>query len=357
MNLVVKEFSDAERGVYEAFLKTPEVQEHLTFFHSWEWGSFMAETSMRCIRFGVYKQEQLIAVGQASLKKLKYGTYWYVPRGIVTNYSRPAVASETHRSAADFLQSHHYAGFIRVDPNIIKGTRAEKIFDALGAKKAYIFTQAERVWLIDMQSDIEKQLLWMKNHGMRKKMPYYLRRAEKDGVTVRVGTSQQDLDVLLRLLQSLHDRKGNIGLHPDAYYSKQLSLMSPKGYEKVFIAEINGAPLAACLVAIYGAEASYLHAASTTSHNHLAPAHYLQYEVLKYLIKHHPSVSRYNLWGIVSDKNRQKKHPRNGYSEFKRSLGGYKAEYIRSRDIVYTRRVWRVAWLLDAVRTYRYKND
>jgi lipid II:glycine glycyltransferase (peptidoglycan interpeptide bridge formation enzyme) len=133
--------------------------------------------------------------------------------------------------------------------------------------------------------------------------------------------------------------------------------MAPKGYEKLFFAEKDGQVLAACLIGIYGKEGSYLHAASTDIMRDLSAPHLLQYEVMKYIQANNPDAIKYNFWGIVSDKNRNTNHPRNGYSEFKRSFGGHKVEYIRARDFVYKPLIWRLAWCLDAYRTVRYKND
>lgn len=357
MRLTVREIEHSEEAAYTTFISQKNNKAHATFFHTVEWGEFMRSGTIDFKRIGIYDGAVLIAAGQAVRKKLRFGSFWYMPRGLVMDYNDMALIAGAYAALKNYFARVGNAGFLRVDPDIVRGDVAESAIDVLLPKKSYIFTQAERVWLVDLQKDEPSLLEWLKQHGMRKKLPYYLRRAAKEGVTVRVSSSEEDMEIFLELLRKLNVRKGGIGKHQDEYYRRQFAAMAPKGYEKLFVAVKNGEVLAASLVGIYGKEGSYLHAASGETHRDLSAPHLLQYEVMKYLQVYHPEVERYNFWGIVSDKNRNTNHPRNGYSEFKRSFGGYKVEFIRSRDFVYKRAVWQLAWVVDWYRTKRYNND
>ena len=86
MPLSVKLITEEKKNEYSRFLQRPNHKAHLTFLHTWEWGDFMKSNSLQFKRIGVYDGIKLVAVGQCALKKLKLGTFWYCPRGLVLDY-------------------------------------------------------------------------------------------------------------------------------------------------------------------------------------------------------------------------------------------------------------------------------
>lgn len=357
MSLEIRLLSDADRQAYEACLQRPEHLPHLTFFHTWEWGEVMTARALRVQRVGLYEGNDLVAVGQLALQRLKLGTYWYCPRGLVLDYTNADLVRQAYAALRQYYRGRNGAGFLRVDPNIVVESDEAATMLALGAKAAPIFTQAERIWVAELQQDDDSLIAWLRHHGMRKKLPYYLRKTAAAGVTWRASSDPADLEILISMLNDLNVRKGGIGKPADEHYRRQFAALAPRGYEMVFLAEKDGKPLAGSLMGLYGQEACYLHGASTKDHPELTAAHFLHIETMKYLQRERPEIRQYNFWGIVGDKNRTPKHPRHGYSEFKRSFGGYKLTYVRGRDFVYNPVVWGVAWVLDKYRTWRYKND
>lgn len=354
MSYVVKQID--EQAVFDAFLTTPSLKPHLTFMHTWEWGEVMKSESRTCLRLGIYDDETLIGVAQVQQRPLRVGGYfWYCPRGIAMDYSKPEIVTAAYRALHRFVRKKGGA-FFRVDPDLTRDDPAIEAIDSLRPQEAAMFSQAERIWCVDLQHDEESLLAWMKERGMRKNIPYYLRRARRDNATVRVSDTTEDLEILLGLLSGLRERKNMVG-GSDKHLRRQFAELSPKDYEKVVIAEKDGQVVAAALISIYGREASYLHGASTELFKELRIPHLMHVEIMKYLMENRPEVERYNFWGIVSDKNRKPSHPRNGYSEFKRSFGGYKEEYMRARDFIYKPIAWRFDWLLQKYWAWKYKND
>lgn len=363
MKLKVKELNESHSAEYRQFLTRPNNQAHQTFYHSYEWGEFMRIKAIKFVRFGVFDQDdQLIAVGQASLQKLKLGKFWYCPRGLAMDYSKPKTVKKAYQSVVDYFSDKDGAAFLRLDPNIDRDDQLVKSIDSCipKPKQAAIFTQAERCWVVDLQpedTDGVKQLAWLKENGARSNVSRYLRKAARAGLTVRASESLDDLEIFISMINKLNSRKGGIGKHLDDHYRKQFNLMQPAGHQKIFLAEKDGEVLACTYMAIYGNEASYLHGASSDTQRDLSAPHSLHFETMKYLQKNYPNVKRYNFWGIVGDKNRTPKHPRHGYSEFKRSFGGYKVHYMRSRDFVYNYPVWAASYAIDKYRTWKHKND
>lgn len=354
MSYVIKPIDNKE--TYDAFLKTPSLKPHLTFMHTWEWGEVLSEESLDFMRVGVYDSATLIGVAQLAKYRLRLGgEYWYSPRGIAMDYSSPEIVASAYKALNDYVKKLGGA-FFKVDPDIVRGESAEGAIDTLQPRHAAMFTQAERVWCVDLQKDEESLLAWMKDHGMRKNIPYYLRKARREGAIVKASDKPEDLGVLIRLLDALRVRKNMVG-GSEKHLVRQFTKLAPKGYEKLFIAEKDGQFVASALISIYGREASYLHGASNELFRDLQIPHLMHVEMMNYLMEHHPEVERYNFWGVVSDKNRTPKHPRHGYSEFKRSFGGYKEEYMRARDFVYNPVQWRLDWLLQKYWAWKYKND
>jgi peptidoglycan pentaglycine glycine transferase (the first glycine) len=359
VNLTARQLDDTDRQMYEDFVASPQNKPHATFLHTWEWGEVLQATAQEFVRLGLFNGETLVAVGQFARQKLRIaGSFWYCPRGLVLDYSNEHLVKSAYGLIRHYFKTHgHGAAFLRVDPDVVRGDPAEEWIDTLKPGQAAIFTQAERVWLVDIQKNEQDQLAWMQEHGLRSNIPRYLRKAARAGVTVRASSSVEDLEKLISMLKKLDVRKGGIGKHHDEHYRTQFSFMSGKGYEKVFLAEKDGQILTASLIAIYGREASYLHGASSDQERDLSAPHTLHFETMKYLMVNNPGVERYNFWGIVGDKNRKPSHPRHGYSEFKRSFGGYKQQYIRARDFIYNPAVWAAEWALAKYRTVKNKND
>lgn len=354
MSYTVKPIDDQK--TYDAFLTQPVLKPHTTFMHSWEWGEVMREESKDFLRFGVYDSDTLVAVGQAARKSLRLGgSFWSCPRGLALDYTNQSLVKNSYEAVREFFRSKGGA-FFRFEPDLVINDPAEKSIDSLHPKRAPMFTQAQRVWCVDLQKDEDQLLAWMKDHGLRSNVPRYLRKAARAGVTVRVSNTNEDLEKLIAMLERLRARKGMSGAYDD-HLRVQFKHLAPAGYEKIFLAEKDGKVLACTLMSLYGREASYLHGASSDEERDLSAPHTLHVETMKWCMANRPEIERYNFWGIVSSKNRKPSHPRNGYSEFKRSFGGYKEMYIRGRDFVYQPLYWRLDYLLQKYWAWKYKND
>lgn len=346
-----------DQKTYDDFLKTPSLKPHLTFMHTWEWGDVIKEGASQFERLGIYDDDNLIGLAQVVKKPLRLrGSFWYSPRGIAMDYHDKTRVTIAYNTLNQYIKNKGASAFLRVDPDLLENSEEEELIDELRPKHAPMFTQAERVWCVDIQADEKSQLDWMKQHGMRSNVPRYLRRAVREGATVRISDKEEDLEKLIELLALLRDRKHMSG-GSDDHLRHQFKTLAPKGYEKIIIAEKDGQVVSAALLSFYGREASYLHGASTELFRELNIPHLMHFEAMKYCMTERPEIERYNFWGIVSDKNRTPKHPRNGYSEFKRSFGGYKEQYIRARDFVYQPFNWRLDWFLQKYFAWKYKND
>lgn len=338
----------------------PDTEAHITFFHSWEWGEFMAQRAARLERVAVLSGDDVIGVGQLALHRDHRIAYWYSPRGLAMDYSDPQLVAAVYQALARHVRRLGVrTAFLRADPNLERGHPGEAALDRAGGKKAAIFHQAERCWVLDLVGPEEEQLAHMRSLGMRSDVLKRVKKSRKNGVTVRVSDDPADLEKLLSLLHALDEKKGGIGMHADDHYREQFARMAPAGHQRVFLAELDGQVGAANLMGLYGGEASWLHGATAMDPGlrKLSPAYQLHLETMGWLSAHRPEVKRYNFWGVLSDENYHEGHPKYGYSHFKRGFGGQKVEYVRAREFVFRPMEWALLYGADVYRTRRYQND
>lgn len=249
-SIVVRSLAPTDREVYETFLAGLVGSPHLTFYHSWEWGEVMTERTERLERVALEQDGQVVAVAQVGLHQDKGIAYWYSPRGLAMDYSDTELVTAAHTALKDHFRGQEGAALLRVDPNVVQGEPAEAAIDAVGAKKAAVFTQVERCWITDILPTDEEQLAWMKEHGMRSNNRRLFNKSTKAGVTVRASDDPADLETLISMLHAMDERKGGIGMHDDAHYRAQFAKMAPAGHQKVFLAELDGRVGAACLLSL-----------------------------------------------------------------------------------------------------------
>jgi lipid II:glycine glycyltransferase (peptidoglycan interpeptide bridge formation enzyme) len=328
------------------FLARAELRRYATFFQSWEWGEFQRSRGLTIHRFGAYDGDELVATVLLIEENDRLGPLIYAPRGPVTDYTNHQQAQAVLRLLIDEGRKLNPKALnLRLDPSIVHDAAETQVFKQLGFVPAAKFTQVERAWMADLQPTPEAQIEWQKEHGMRSNIPRYLRRAEREGVTVRASDDQADLEVFLKMITGLNERKNGIGLHPLDYYRQQFAALAPSGYERIFICEKDGVALASAMITIFGAEASYLWGASTDQQRDLRGPHFMHFQIMRYAQEH--GCDRYNFWGVVKQENHHPGYRGYGFSEFKRSFGGYEELYQRTQDYVYRALPYRLAALND----------
>lgn len=356
MKLKILELNEDDKYLYLDFINKFQGSEHLMFYHSWEWGNFLNQVNQPVIRIAIFKDEKVVSVGQLVLQSFKFGTYWYCPRGLTVDYKNSKLVKEVYYTVVDYFRNKNSAAFIRFDPNIVDGSKEINALDIIGAKKSPYFIQAKRVWISKIFNDEELQYQWLKEHGMKKKLPNQIRKGIREGVTTRVSTNPEDIKLLTDLLTDLNSRKGGVGKRNNSYYETQFRCLAPSGIEKLFIAEKDKKVLAVNLFAIYNNEASYLHGASSTEHRELSAPAILHLKTMTYIKQNYPNVNDYNFWGVISSKNSKPGNPHVGYSDFKRGFGGNEILYEAPRDFIYNKPKWFMFWLIENYRKQKLKN-
>ncbi|MFH1895872.1 MAG: peptidoglycan bridge formation glycyltransferase FemA/FemB family protein, partial [bacterium] len=162
---------------------------------------------------------------------------------------------------------------------------------------------------------------------MRKTTRYSIRKAEKDGVTIKVSTDPEDAKIIYHL------QEATVGRHkfapfPKKYFEAQLSHFGQNNDALLYWAEYQGEPIAAALIVFFGQTAVYHMGASSNEFRHLTASHLIQWEAICEAKRR--GVWWYNFWGIIEEDN--KKHPWYGLSLFKKGFGGEVVKFLHAQD-------------------------
>lgn len=336
----VKEIEN--RQVWDKFLKSSRDD---TFFQTWEWGEFHREgLGVNVWRLGFYEESELVALALVTQEQTKFGPYVYCPRGPVVDWSNNRIRGYVLKELSQFFEKKGQV-FLRIDPAVLVSNEVVRTdLRRIGFDPAVRAVQVERAWMLDLKGHTEDELM----AGMRKNSRYYLKKAIKQGVTVRVSDSIEDMKLFIKMLHEMGERK-KVVFMPEHYLMKEYEYMVKSGIMKVLVAEYKRKPVATALIAFYGTEGSYLHAASSDENGNLQAPYLIQWEAIKYALK--MGLEKYNFWGVVEDAKYKPGLPGFGYSNFKRGFGGRLELYLRAQDLAYDAVKYGLVRLVENVRS------
>ncbi|MBG6217243.1 lipid II:glycine glycyltransferase (peptidoglycan interpeptide bridge formation enzyme) [Arthrobacter sp. CAN_A6] len=254
-------------------------------------------------------------------EKTPLGSFLYVPFG-------PAAADTAglRRSldALAALAATEHAHYVRVEPvNTDLGPHPDSALEGLGLVKAPADVQPKLTWLVDLSQD-EKAVLG----GMRSTSRGLYRNIGKKGVTFDISTDPAEISVLLAFLHTVSERAA-FRAQSDDYLARAAQTLMPAGSAKLFIARLDGEPIAAALSYDTDTTRVYAHAAADAAHRSLNAG--IPLVVTMMMDAKATGRTRFDLWGVSADD--QPEHPWAGFSRFKRSFGGYEVEYPGSWDL------------------------
>ncbi|MGC9356487.1 MAG: lipid II:glycine glycyltransferase FemX [Anaerolineae bacterium] len=256
---------------------------------------------------------------------LKVGTIAYVPRG-------PLVAWSDEEQTRPLLESIEQAARRRrawalwVEPHLLDTETHRKRLLDLGFAEAERTVQPPRTILVDLTASEDDILMRMKS-----KTRYNIRLSRRKGVTVRQGTLE-DVDLFYELMEKTGDRN-EFGIHSETYYRRALEIFLPVDRAALFIAEVEGDPVASIIVFALGETAWYFYGASSSRHREKMPTYALQWEAIRWAKGR--GCHTYDLWGIpdadeaqLEDEFTERSDGLWGVYRFKRGFGGEVVRYM-----------------------------
>lgn len=250
------------------------------------------------------------------------GKLLYAPYGPV---AESLVAFDAALAALTALAQSSGAVFVRIEP-VSAGFRpseADAVLRSRGLLPAPANQQPELSWIVDVDRDFKDVLADMKpvNRNL-------YRNIHKKGVTFR---STQDPAEVSVLLDFLHMTAARNGFKPqsDEYLSQVARSLMPSGAATLFIAELEGAPIAAALAYDSADTRTYAHAALDDTHRKLSAG----IPLLVTLIADAKAkgLQHVDLWGVAPAD--QPDHKWAGFTAFKKSFGGREVAYPGTWDL------------------------
>lgn len=281
------------------------------------------------------------------VKNAKRGRYLEVPGGPLVDWGDEAQVERVFRQIRETARREKCV-FVRLRPQLERSAENEARLKKLGAKLAPMHLHAEHTVIIDLEAS-EEQLL----KNMRKQTRYEVRRAEKMGVQVEWGNSEE-------LFREFHKVQAETAARQHFVPPDLKTLLAERtafgDYARLYVARTaEGEAVAYGLILIDSAEAEYFEAASTELNRKIPGAYALQWQVMRDLRA--LGIKRYNLWGIAPPEamkgahdNVKPPHRYAGVTTFKTGFGGKVIEFVPAHDIVIKRLRYSVNWLIEAIR-------
>lgn len=249
--------------------------------------------------------------------KLLYAPYGPVAETLAAFDAALAALTELARSCG--------AVFVRIEP-VSAGfgaPDADAVLRSRGLRPAPANQQPELSWIVDLDRDFKDVLADMKpvNRNL-------YRNIHKKGVTFR---SSQDPAEVAVLLEFLHLTAARNGFKPqsDEYLGQVARSLMPAGAATLFMAELEGTPIAAALAYDSADTRTYAHAALDDTHRKLSAG--IPLLVTLIADAKEKGLKHVDLWGVAPAD--QPDHKWAGFTAFKKSFGGREIAYPGTWDL------------------------
>jgi peptidoglycan pentaglycine glycine transferase (the first glycine) len=203
------------------------------------------------------------------------GEYLYVPRGPAQNNFQFSIFNfQKNIQKLVGMAKERELKWIRIEPE------TEEMLEAIQKAVSYRVVRAphdmqpQEVFKIDITKSEETLF-----SEMKPKTRYNIRLAEKRGVKILETRERKYIVAFLDLITATSGRKGIVS-HPKSYYEQFFQAL-PETMCRLFVAEYQGAVIAANLVISYGDTVTYLHGGTADFHRDVMAPYLLQWEQIK----------------------------------------------------------------------------
>jgi serine/alanine adding enzyme len=271
----------------------------------------------------------------------------YVPRGPL--FAEDAPSNALLLATLDWMARRAHAVFLRIEPNVLEGdAHADRLHSTLlvhGFRSAPPL-QPRTTLHLDLAPEPDRLLAAM-SKGHRAD----IRRAAREGITVRVGSTPADLDAFFAIMEQT-GKRAEFGIHSREYYRaawEQFRATRHGECARLLLGERGDSTLAAFLIFAWAGAGLYLYGGSTEEGLKSGANHALQWHALQWAREH--GCRRYDFWGVPDQFGRAiatadvterthledeaKRDPLYGVFRFKKGFGGQVVRFLPAYDHVY----------------------
>lgn len=324
----------SERTGWNAFVAKDS---NFALLQSWEWGEFKEKLGWMAFRVAVESNGCMEAGAQMLIKPMLAGrvSVAYVPRGPVGDWLNKETAScllsELHRIARA-----HNAVFLKIEPPLIADPELDHLLRQYHFRPSDATNQPQATIILDLSLDQDKLLM-----QMRKKTRQYIRRAQKERITVSVGR-EQDLPAYYELMRRT-GRREEFAARSWEYYREEWKTLAANEECVLLLAHCDGRLVAARTAYRFGAHAAEFHAGSVDDAEGLHPNYLLVWEAMNWAKSQ--GCQTYDMWGVPNDigeynldalESSNRTDGLWGVYRFKRGFSKNVVNYIGAYDLVYS---------------------
>ncbi|MGP0222705.1 lipid II:glycine glycyltransferase FemX [Paenarthrobacter sp. NCHU4564] len=250
------------------------------------------------------------------------GKVIYAPYGPVAT---SVTAFDAATAALVELARKEHAVFVRMEPVDagFAASDAGPLLRARGLRPAPVNQQPELSWVVDLDGDFKDVLA-----GMKPTNRNLYRNIHKKGVTFRSSQDPADISILLHFLHLTAARNG-FKPQSDEYLATVAQSLLPAGAGTLFIAELDGEPIAAAFAYDSADTRVYAHAALDDTHRKLSAG--IPLLVTLMADAKEKGLKHVDLWGVAPED--EPDHKWAGFTAFKKSFGGREVSYPGTWDL------------------------
>jgi len=300
------------------------------FLQSFAWGEFHRALNHRVWRWGVFKDEKLIAGANVIEHSLPLGqSYLYCPRGPITD---PTLSVKEKNECLSLILSkvrdltiattNKEEIFFRFEPTWDIANLEMKVYESLAI-------QPKHTAILNLELS-ETEIL----NNCKPKTRYNIRLAEKKNVTIEHLPTNSFNEIWPLFLKTAG--KQNFNLHPQSYYQTMLAqlpfaeLWVVRNQEKKIIA--------GNLMIFFGSQVTYLHGASDYDDRQLMAPYLLHWEMIK--MAKQRGFKSYDFYGIGGNDSSTANWA--GFSRFKEGFGATPIALSGTFDFLYNKTRYRL---------------
>lgn len=347
MRLTVQEITDREQ--WDTFLMRQPTG-HL--LQSYDWGELIRYLGGHVYRLGALEHGQLVGALMLSVAPLPiplplpsgWRPHWfYGPRGPVVEYPHSAALPALLEHAHAIAQQEK-AVVLRLEPNIDDDDPHWKTwlaaYQQLGFRTSQLSIHGRRSWVLDIRPEMSQLYA-----NFRKAWRQNVRIAEQRGVKIREARTEEDFDTYYDLLTITSKRDGFF-IHSKDYHREMLHRFAQRGDAVLYLAELDGMPVAAKMLIRFGDWCWDMFGATTSKKPDLPKGHLIQYYCIQWAkakgctyfdFRTIPEILEpgEEMWGVY---------------HHKKGFGGFARLHIPTQDYVYRPFLYHLWSKLVAVR-------
>lgn len=250
------------------------------------------------------------------------GKLWYLPKG-----PNVVSAKQLFETLAALKPLAKRAGVFAVRIESELDQASSPTLERHGLQKAAPIIPNPSTITIDILSSIDDILT-----TLPQKSRHAIRRAERDGVTVRaMACSDKNTKKMYELLAET--AKGQFGIRSYNYYKEFWRTFETSGTGQLFFAYFEGKVVAGAYAMVFGKKSTYKDGASVRQRTAYGASHLLQWRVIEWAKSRGALVHDF-CGSPPSDEIANSDHPHYGIGLFKLSFSKHVVDYIGCYDYV-----------------------